>query len=182
MADTDRQFEGEQSLSEPNVYLSLTYEPLDSKIAMDRVKSPKAGAVVLFAGCTRDSFADKPVTHLRYTTYAPLALRSMQSIARYIRSAHDLVAISITHRLGQVDIGEESILIAISAPHRQAAWRAGEECLERVKASVEIWKEEWFENGGVWRSNRDGSAGVPVNNGGKGDASDEQIANAAGSL
>ena len=56
-------------------------------------------------------------------------------------------------------------MIAVSAPHRQAAWRAGEECLERVKKSVEIWKEEWFEDGGMWRSNRDGEMGVPVVNG-----------------
>lgn len=61
-----------------------------------------------------------------------------------------------------MDIGEESILIAVSAPHRAAAWRAGEECLERVKEKAEIWKEEWFEDGGMWRSNRDGQAGVPV--------------------
>ena len=61
-----------------------------------------------------------------------------------------------------MDIGDESILIAVSAPHRTAAWRAGEECLERVKARVEIWKEEWFEDGGVWRANRDGAEGVPV--------------------
>ena len=72
---------------------------------------------------------------------------------------------SVTHRLGRVDIGDESIVIAVSAPHRQAAWKAGEECLERVKASVEIWKEEWFTDGGMWRSNRDGQAGVPVVNG-----------------
>lgn len=72
------------------------------------------------------------------------------------------MGISITHRLGRVDIGEESILIAISAPHRKAAWVAGEECLERVKDRVEIWKEEWFEDGGIWRSNKDGQAGVPV--------------------
>lgn len=75
---------------------------------------------------------------------------------------HDLVGISITHRLGRVDIGQESILIAVSAPHRKAGWEAGEECLERVKDKVEIWKEEWFQDGGVWRSNRDGQAGVPV--------------------
>ena len=87
------------------------------------------------------------------------------SISKSIHSAHGLVAISVTHRLGRVDIGDESILIAISAPHRQAAWKAGEECLERVKASVEIWKEEWFADGGMWRSNRDGQAGVPVVNG-----------------
>lgn len=53
-------------------------------------------------------------------------------------------------------------MIAISAPHRKAAWVAGEECLEKVKAKVEIWKEEWFEDGGVWRSNRDGQEGFPV--------------------
>ena len=86
----------------------------------------------------------------------------MHGIAKAIHCTHGLIAISITHRLGRVDIGEESVLIAVSAPHRKAAWVAGEECLERVKASVEIWKEEWFEDGGVWRSNRDGQAGVPV--------------------
>lgn len=68
----------------------------------------------------------------------------------------------MAHRLGRVDIGDESILIAVSAPHRKAAWAAGEECLEKVKAKVEIWKEEWFEDGGVWRSNRDGQEGFPV--------------------
>jgi molybdopterin synthase catalytic subunit len=87
------------------------------------------------------------------------------SIAKDIQSKHGLVSIAITHRLGRVDIGEESILIAVSAPHRKAGWAAGEECLERVKDRVEIWKEEWFEDGGVWRSNRDGKAGVPVESG-----------------
>jgi molybdopterin synthase catalytic subunit len=86
----------------------------------------------------------------------------MLSIASSIHASHTLTAISITHRLGKVDVGEESILIAISAPHRQAGWRAGEECLEKVKEKVEIWKEEHFADGGVWRANRDGAAGVPV--------------------
>ncbi|KAI6808067.1 hypothetical protein KC367_g1714 [Hortaea werneckii] len=160
--EPQRAFEGEQSLTSEGVYVSLTYDELDASKAMARVKSPKAGAVVLFAGCTRDSFASKAVTHLAYSTYAPLALRSLLSIAKDIHSEHDLVNIAVTHRLGRVDIGEESILIAVSAPHRKAGWTAGEECLERVKQRVEIWKEEWFEDGGVWRSNRDGAAGVPV--------------------
>ncbi|KAK5692115.1 hypothetical protein LTR97_011289 [Elasticomyces elasticus] len=145
---------------------------------MARVKSPKAGAVVLFAGMLsqpppkatwvaltyweQDSFASKPVTHLVYSTYTPLALRTLLSIARSILTAHNLTSISITHRLGHVGIGEESIVIALSAPHRKAGWEAGESCLELVKRRVEIWKEEWFEDGGVWRSNRDGEAGVEV--------------------
>lgn len=67
------------------------------------------------------------------------------------------------HRLGTCPIGEESILIAVSAPHRKAAWDAGEECLEMVKEKAEIWKLETFEGGeGVWRANRDGQRGVRV--------------------
>lgn len=87
------------------------------------------------------------------------------------------------HRLGVVPIGEESILIAVSSPHRQAAWRAGEEALEECKRSVEVWKKEEFggEEGGVWRANRDGAVGVLVDDdkgngkileGGRGDAPD----------
>ncbi len=72
----------------------------------------------------------------------------------------------MVHRLGTVPIGEESILIALSAPHRRAAWRAGEEALEECKSRVEVWKREVFvgdggegEDGGVWRANRDGGVG-----------------------
>lgn len=86
----------------------------------------------------------------------------MLSIARSMREKHALIGVVISHRLGKVEIGEESILIAVSSPHREAAWRAGEECLELVKEKVEIWKEEWFADGGYWRANRDGQAGLPV--------------------
>ena len=88
----------------------------------------------------------------------------MLSIARAIRQKHSLRAIGIIHRLGVVPIGEESVLIAVSAPHRQAAWKGGEEALEDVKEKVEIWKLEEFggEEGGVWRATRDGAAGVRV--------------------
>lgn len=88
----------------------------------------------------------------------------MLNIARSIMSKHSLTAISIIHRLGVVPIGEESILIAVSAPHRRAAWKGGEDALEDVKERVEIWKLEEFggEEGGVWRANRDGAVGEKV--------------------
>ena len=88
----------------------------------------------------------------------------MLSIARTVKQKHSLKAISMIHRLGVVPIAEESILIAVSAPHRQAAWRGGEEALEECKERVEIWKLEEFggEEGGVWRANRDGIAGAKV--------------------
>jgi molybdopterin synthase catalytic subunit len=84
-------------------------------------------------------------------------------IARGVKERHGLKGVAIIHRLGVVPIGEESILIAVSAPHRQAAWRAGEEALEECKKRVEVWKlEEFADGGGVWRANRDGQAGERV--------------------
>lgn len=84
-------------------------------------------------------------------------------IAQAVKENHALTAISIVHRLGIVPIGEESILIAVASPHRQAAWKAGEEALEQCKKKVEVWKfEEFgFENGGIWRANQDGAPGLP---------------------
>jgi molybdopterin synthase catalytic subunit len=84
----------------------------------------------------------------------------MMSIAKAIKQKYDLKAIAVVHRLGEVPVGEDSIIIALSSPHRQAAWRAGEETLEEVKSKVEVWKYEKFEDGGAWRANRDGVAGV----------------------
>jgi len=114
-------------------------------------------------GTTRDNFAGKPVKELQYTSYEPRALQTMLAICKTIRQKHSLTSIAISHRLGTVPIGEESILIAVSAPHRQAAWRAGEEVLEDCKEKVEVWKREEFgDGGGVWRANRDGALGVSV--------------------
>lgn len=87
----------------------------------------------------------------------------MLGIATSLHTAHQLHGIAMVHRLGTVPIGEESIVIAVSAAHRQAAWRAGEDALEACKARVEIWKREEFEGGeGVWRANRDGVRGERV--------------------
>ena len=96
----------------------------------------------------------------------------MLFIAQATRNRHALTAVSMVHRLGVVPIGEESILIAVSAPHRQAAWKGGEEALEECKAKVEVWKHEEFggEEGGVWRANRDGAVGVNVNGEGQQDS------------
>ncbi|KAI9700916.1 MAG: Molybdopterin synthase catalytic subunit [Bogoriella megaspora] len=146
-----------------NIHVELTYEHLDVVASMDKVRSPQAGAIVMFAGTTRDNFDGKKVEHLEYSSYVPMAVSTLSEIAKSVASTHGLNAISITHRLGTVPIGEESILIFVSAPHRQAAWRGGEEALEQTKEKAEIWKlEDFGEEGGVWRANRDGASGVPV--------------------
>lgn len=84
-------------------------------------------------------------------------MRTLADIATRIVEKHKLVAIAIVHRLGTVPVGEESVVVAVAAAHRGEAWRAGEECLERVKERAEIWKREEFVGGeGVWRENREG--------------------------
>ncbi|KAI1374890.1 Molybdopterin biosynthesis MoaE [Hypoxylon crocopeplum] len=150
-------------IKEDGCYVGLTHDHLNLNDVMDKVRSPQAGALVMFAGTTRDSFGGKPVKELQYSAYNPLALRTMLSVCKDVRTAHGLIAIAMVHRLGIVPIGEESILIAVSAPHRQAAWRAGEQALEDCKERVEVWKKEEFEGeDGVWRANRDGAMGQKV--------------------
>ena len=88
----------------------------------------------------------------------------MMRIAKEVKEKRNLTAVAMIHRLGIVPVGEESILIAVSSPHRQAAWKGGEEALELCKEKVEVWKLEEFdgEEGGVWRANRDGQAGSQI--------------------
>lgn len=160
--------------TDTGIYVALTSDVLDAKTIMDKVRSPQCGAIVLFAGTTRDNFGGKPVKYLAYSSYEPLAIRTMTSIAKELQAKHDVHSIAIIHRLGVVPIAEESILIAVSTPHRQAAWRAGEEALELVKERVEVWKLEEFggDEGGVWRANRDGHAGTKVSDGTLNDVKD----------
>ncbi|ORY09247.1 molybdenum cofactor synthesis protein-like protein 2 large subunit [Clohesyomyces aquaticus] len=146
-----------------STYISLTPHPLSASQLTTFVRSPSAGATVLFIGTTRDTFATLPVSSLSYTSYIPLAMSTLRSICSSLLSKHEIEKIAIVHRLGEVGIGEESIVIAVSAKHRQAAWRAGEEALEEAKRRAEIWKLEKFVGGeGVWRANRDGVMGVKV--------------------
>ncbi|KKZ64764.1 molybdopterin synthase catalytic subunit [[Emmonsia] crescens] len=148
-----------QHFPDSNIYLELTYNPLDPTKSIAQVRSPHAGANVLFLGTTRSTFDNRPVARLTYTSYAPLALRTLENIARDAVAKYQLLGISISHRLGEVAVTEESIAIAVSAGHRGVAWRAGEEVLEQCKEKAEIWKREEFvgaeEGEGEWRANRD---------------------------
>lgn len=158
--------DGPWTITKPQTTILLTHEPLSPTWALDAVRSPEAGALVLFAGTTRAHFAGRRVRTLRYQSYVPLAMRTMLSVAEKARDAHDLRGVAVAHRLGEVPVGEESVLIAVAAAHRGPAWRAGEQVLEEVKANVEVWKFEEFEDGdGVWRSNRDGAVGVRIDDG-----------------
>ncbi|EED13724.1 polysaccharide deacetylase, putative [Talaromyces stipitatus ATCC 10500] len=147
-------------LTSENIYLELTYSPLNTTRILAQINSPSAGANILFLGTTRDTFENRPVSQLSYTSYAPLALKTLTEIARATFRDHEgIKGVSISHRLGVVPVTEASIAIAVSAAHRGPAWRAGEEVLEKCKERLEVWKREEFvgerPEEGEWRANRD---------------------------
>ncbi|KAI5295279.1 Molybdopterin synthase catalytic subunit, partial [Ascosphaera pollenicola] len=128
-----------------NIHVELTHQPLDPAKSISHIRHPSAGANVLFLGTTRDTFEGKHVVRLSYSAYIPMAMRSMIDIAKKaMEKWGDVKGISIVHRLGDVPVGEESIVVGVSSGHREAGWRAGEEVLEEIKKRVEIWKEEVF--------------------------------------
>ena len=152
---------------EDGLFVSLTYEPLSPTTIMDLVRSPEAGAIVLFAGTTRNNFdgisfsktslnPGKKVIHLDYEAYPDMALPSLSGICRDAKKKWSLFGVAVTHRLGRVPIGEESVLIAVSAGHRREAWDAAEWILEELKRKTEIWKRETYEDPSqepVWKAN-----------------------------
>jgi len=144
-------------------HVELRYDPLDIQFASRFIRSAEAGANVLFLGTTRNNFDNRPVSHLAYQAYPKLALNTLLRIASDIKTKHGLHRVVIVHRLGEVPIEEESIIVGISSGHRGPGWAGAEEMLERVKERAEIWKQEWFADEGgagggpaaVWKANKD---------------------------
>ncbi|KAJ0424259.1 Molybdopterin synthase catalytic subunit [Aspergillus carlsbadensis] len=138
------------------IQLSLTYDPLNPTTALSTISSASSGANILFLGTTRDTFEDRPVAQLSYTTYPQLALKSLDKIAKDAVDKYGLNGVYIAHRLGVVPVKEASIIVAVGAGHRGGAWRGAEEILEIAKERLEVWKREEFVDGGKeWRENRE---------------------------
>ncbi|MGZ4430464.1 MAG: molybdenum cofactor biosynthesis protein [Gaiellales bacterium] len=124
--------------------------PLDLAALVAEVSDPGAGAIATFIGTTRDHSRGRTVTHLEYDAYPEMAEAEMARIAEAVRSRHDVTSIAMIHRTGHVPIGEASVMIAVSAPHRGAAIDACREAIDTLKQSVPVWKKEVFEGGEEW--------------------------------
>jgi len=109
-----------------------------------------AGAIVTFAGSTRDENAGRKVTRLEYEAYEAMALKEMRKLAEEAQRRFALKRIAIRHRIGIVEIGEISVAIAVSAPHRGEAFDGCRFAIDRLKEIVPIWKKEHFEGGEIW--------------------------------
>ncbi|KAJ7786261.1 Molybdopterin biosynthesis MoaE [Mycena metata] len=127
---------------------------LDVQQIIASVGHDGAGATAVFIGTTRNSFQDKVVTRLEYQAYSMLAIKTLAQIVRDVQASmfpqdsgagSPTMRCAVHHRLGVVPVGEPSIVIAVSAPHRKEAFIACERLLEEVKGSVQIWKREFYE-------------------------------------
>jgi molybdopterin synthase catalytic subunit len=130
--------------------ISLGRERIDLAALEREVAHPAAGAIVSFNGTTRNDNVGRKVLRLEYEAYEPMALAEMRKLAREAGHRWKIVRIAITHRIGIVEIGETSVAIAVSAPHRAEAFDACRFAIDRLKEIVPIWKKEYFEGGEVW--------------------------------
>jgi molybdopterin synthase catalytic subunit len=128
---------------------SVVDRPLALAEALEAVQAKGRGGVVTFTGTVRDETRGRRVIRLEYEAYREMAERKLAEIGEAVAAAHG-VEVAIVHRVGVLLPGDAAVVIACAAPHRTAAFRACEECIERLKKDVPIWKREVFEDGSEW--------------------------------
>jgi molybdopterin synthase catalytic subunit len=131
-------------------FFELTTEPIDVGQVARRVVLPECGATVTLDGYAREWTKGKRTLYLVYEAYDSMALTEMQRLGVEAHQKFDIAHLGIVHRTGRLEIGETSVVIAASAPHRQAAFQACEWAIKELKRTVPIWKKEVFENGEEW--------------------------------
>ncbi|MCY4579128.1 MAG: molybdenum cofactor biosynthesis protein MoaE [Chloroflexi bacterium] len=130
--------------------ITITNEVLCPEAITESVKQDGNGAVVTFLGSTRDSTAERKVLYLEYEAYRPMADNQLARVADEIQEKWGIANVSIAHRLGRLEIGDISLVVAIASPHRREAFEASAYAIDRIKQIVPIWKKEFFEGGEVW--------------------------------
>ena len=137
-------------LAEDGNYFALTRHPIDVRSLIARIVTGSEGAVVTFEGTVRNNTKGRPTLCLDYECYELMALKTMARIGREIASAYQVGRIAIVHRLGRMLIGETSVVVIVTAPHRRPAFEAALEGIDRLKKLAPIWKKEHFVDGEVW--------------------------------
>jgi molybdopterin synthase catalytic subunit len=133
-----------------NDFFELTTDPIDVGAVARRVVLAECGATVTLDGYAREWTRGRRTLYLVYQAYAPMALGELQRLGREAHERFEIAHIGIVHRTGRTEIGETSVVIAVSAPHRRAAFEACEWAIRELKRTVPIWKKEIFEDGEVW--------------------------------
>ncbi len=128
----------------------LVHEPIDTAALARHVRAPEDGATVTFDGFVRNQSHNRPTLHLDYEAYESMALAEMREIGVQLHEKYSIHRVAMVHRLGRLGIGDTSVFIAVSAPHRAAAFDACRFAIDTLKRTVPIWKKEYFEDGAVW--------------------------------
>jgi len=133
-----------------NDLIVLVDKTIDADALIRHVRTGADGAIVTFDGCVRNQSHGRRTLYLDYEAYESMALAKMREIAAEVHAKFSIDRVAIAHRLGRLEIGETSVFIAVSAPHRAAAFEASRFAIDTLKRSVPIWKKEYFEDGAVW--------------------------------
>jgi molybdopterin synthase catalytic subunit len=128
----------------------LSADPLSVDTAVAEVRDDRAGAIATFIGTTRAQSRGRDVVHLEYEAYEGMAEQVMAELAAKLVERHELCKVAIHHRVGLVEIGQTSVVIAVSAPHRVAALAACKQAIDELKVSVPLWKKETYVGGEEW--------------------------------
>jgi MoaE-MoaD fusion protein len=131
-------------------FFELTTERIDVGAVARRVLLAECGATVTLDGYVREWTSGRRTRYLVYEAYAPMALSEMRRLGHEVHARFDISHVGIVHRTGRLEIGETSVVISISAPHRRAAFEACEWTIKELKRTVPIWKKEFYEDGEMW--------------------------------
>jgi molybdopterin converting factor subunit 1 len=131
-------------------FFAIVRLPIESRKLVERVQRPEDGAVIVFEGVVRNNTRHRQTEYLEYECYEQMALEGMARIGREIAAGFAVGRIGIVHRLGRLQVGEASVVIAVAASHRGAAFDAARQAIDRLKREVPIWKKEFFADGAVW--------------------------------
>lgn len=132
----------------------IVENPIQPERIIDKVTRRESGAITTFIGTVREWTNQKRTIYLEYQAYKPMAVKMLEQIGEEIKTKWEKTEVAITHRIGRLEISEIAVVIAVSSPHRKAAYEANEYAIERIKQIVPIWKKEHWENGETWIGNQ----------------------------
>ncbi len=131
--------------------IKITAEKINCNEVLDFVSDSSAGSVLLFNGTVRDNEDGKPVEYLYYEAYEEMAVKEIKKLINEAFTKYNILKVCIVHRTGKMEIGEISISIGVSSPHREDSYLASKFLIDAIKETVPIWKKEIFEEGGKWK-------------------------------
>ncbi|WP_156854868.1 molybdenum cofactor biosynthesis protein MoaE [Oceanobacillus sp. AG] len=132
----------------------IVKEPIDTEAVIQKVIRREAGAITTFLGIAREWTQGRKTIYLEYDAYVAMAEKKLAEIGDEVKGKWPETEVAVTHRIGRLDISETAVCIAVSSPHRKAAYEANEYVIERIKQIVPIWKKEHWEDGETWIGNQ----------------------------